>query len=151
MPNLSGQVLYAIAAVVIGIAVAVQALINPRLAQAGGSNLFAALISFSVGMLGLATVVLLRRESFAFAGAASGPWWLWIGGLLGATYIFGAIMLLPRMTATRLFLFVILGQVTFLAIAEAFGWFGAPRDALTWRKAGGILLMLAGTFIARWK
>lgn len=65
--------MYAIAAVAIGIAVAIQALINPRLAQAGGSNLFAALISFAVGTIGLAAVVLLQREGFAFARAAS-PW-----------------------------------------------------------------------------
>ena len=70
-----------------GAMVAIQAPTNAILAKAGGSPILAALISFTVGTVALLMVWVAtpnRPGSSAFAGL---PWYAWIGGLYGATFV----------------------------------------------------------------
>src|SRR2546430_14722020 len=80
-----------------GMAHAVQAWVNAQLRVAVQSPLWAALISFVVGTLGLALLVLATRASIP-AQWPSRPW-VWCGGLLGVLYVCAAILLLPRLGA----------------------------------------------------
>src|SRR5256885_11935115 len=41
----------------------------------------------------------LRAPAPAMAQAAVGPWWLWIGGVLGAIYVASAAAVTPRLGA----------------------------------------------------
>ena len=61
---------YLVLAVLCGVALAVQASLNARMAQAAGSAVWGALISFVTGAAVLLTVALLSRTPFSLAGTA---------------------------------------------------------------------------------
>jgi transporter family-2 protein len=57
---------------------------NAKLGAAIASPLHASVISFTVGTLAMVTYVFATRQSAAWAGAATAPWYAWLGGLCGA-------------------------------------------------------------------
>ena len=63
----------------------------------------ASLVSFAVGTLGLLVAVCSSSallQPSRKAGAA--PWWVWIGGLLGAFYVLGSVVTAPKLGAATL-------------------------------------------------
>ncbi|MEL6259385.1 MAG: DMT family transporter, partial [Pseudomonadota bacterium] len=68
-----------------GFLISAQGAINGRLAGHLGGPLHAALVSFSVGWLILAVIIIATRQGAPnWSGAAGAPWWVWIGGAMGA-------------------------------------------------------------------
>jgi len=137
-------------AALIGAAVAFQALVNSRLQQFTGSILWAAVISFSVGTVGLLLVASATRAGLPeVASLMRAPWWAWTGGLLGAAYIAVVIVLVPRMSPAWLFGAVIFGQMLLLVTAEHFGWTGIERHAFSPVRLAGILLIVVGAVLCK--
>jgi len=106
----------------------------------------------------VATMVLLLgcvcNGSVALVGKAirhSGehPWWMWMGGLCGATIVFGNAWLVPHVGVGVFSMALLVGQLSLSMLMEHYGWLGAPRKPITWTKVIGILLMLAGVALIR--
>ena len=133
-----------------GIAIAMQALINWRLAASAGHPLVAAAISFAVGLAALCVAAIFQpAASFRQHSLASAPWWAWIGGTLGAFYIVLSIYLIPRIGAAVLLSAVVLGQLTFSLTADHFGFFGINPHPLSVARLAGGLLVIAGVVMVR--
>ena len=82
------QLLLIVLSVGAGMTAPVQAAINANLRTFLFSAYAASFISFLVGTLGLALLLLVRREGVPFATAfAAAPWWAWSGGLIGAFFV----------------------------------------------------------------
>jgi transporter family-2 protein len=133
-------------ALCVGVAISVQAAINSQLAVGlGGNSVLSALISFTVGTVALALVVLVRgNPPGTLALLASQPLWKCAGGLLGASFVFGSVFLAPRIGLFNLVVLVIAAQ---LLSSMAIDQFGLVQMAL--RKVSGVrmlgaLVMLAG-------
>ena len=135
---------------VIGAMIAFQALVNTRLATYTGSIMWTAVISFLVGFVGLTTIALaLRSPVPTLDMMAKAPWWAWIGGLLGATYIATVIILVPRMSPALLFGSAIAGQMLMLVIAEHFALAGVTRHSISPARLAGVALIVAGTALCK--
>ena len=76
----------------VGAIAAVQPLVNARLAQKVGGFLPSALVSFSVGALILAALVLISGRSPGLRGLAGASLWELTGGLIGALYVSSTIL-----------------------------------------------------------
>src|SRR5688572_14750918 len=76
--------------------VALQAPTNAMLTKAGGSPVLAALISFAVGTASLLLVWLASGNRPATAPFIGLPWYAWLGGVYGATYVAVAAFAVPR-------------------------------------------------------
>lgn len=136
-------------AFLIGAAIALQALINARLQTFTGSATFTALISFLVGTLALVVAVAIQRPPLAsVAQLRAIPWWVWTGGLLGATYILIVVQLVPRMSPVLLFAMIILGQMSLLVTSEAVGAFGV-KPFFSWARLAGIALIVGGAALCK--
>jgi transporter family-2 protein len=137
-----------IVAFLIGAAVALQALINARLQTFAGSATFTALISFLVGTIALIVAMGVQRLPVAAGALRSGPWWVWTGGLLGASYILIVVQLVPRMSPVLLFALIILGQMTLLVASEAVGLFGV-KPYVSWTRIVGIAMIVGGAALCK--
>ncbi len=70
--------------------------------------------------------------------------YLWVGGLLGATFVFSMIKLLPRIGAGSTAAGVIAGQLLLALIIDQFGWFGLAKTGMNWTRGIGAALLLIG-------
>jgi transporter family-2 protein len=133
-------------AILIGMLLPLQALINASLGKQTTGALFASLVSFLVGSSVLLAWWLLSRPTFDAAVLARVPWWAWTGGLIGAVYVAAATLLIPRMGAAALICLVVFGQVIGSLLLDHFGVLHArqPIDPL---RLVGALLVIAGALL----
>ncbi|HZF98096.1 MAG TPA: DMT family transporter [Pseudoxanthomonas sp.] len=133
-------------AILIGMLLPLQALINASLGRQTTGAVFASLVSFLVGSSALMAWWLLSRPSFDAAALARVPWWAWTGGLIGAVYVAAATLLIPRMGAAALICLVVFGQVAGSLLLDHFGVLHArqPIDPL---RLIGALLVIAGALL----
>ena len=125
-----------------GIAIAIQPSINGRLAQKVGA-LESSMISFAVGALFLAAVVLFAGKG-SVRGVANSSWWELTGGCLGAFFVTMTIVAIPRIGTTAAMAAIICAQLTTSVILDHFGFFGFRTFPLDSRRAIGVALLMAG-------
>ena len=77
------------------------------------------------------------------------PWWMWLGGLCGATIVIGNAWLVAHVGVGVFTMALLVGQLALSMFMEHRGWLGAPRKRITWLQIIGILLMLAGVALIR--
>ena len=77
------------------------------------------------------------------------PWWMWMGGLCGATIVFSNAWLVPKVGVGVFSMALLVGQLALSMLMEHNGWLGAPRKRITWPQVVGILMMLAGIALIR--
>ena len=138
------------AALVAGMAAPTQFAINSQLRQVVGGPVLAAAISFLVGTVVLfAATAVISRSVPALGTAVSAPWWMYLGGLLGAFYVCASIVLTPRLgVATTIGLFLA-GQVIASIVIDNFGLFGVPVQAASIPRILGALLIIVGVAVVQ--
>ena len=75
---------------------------------------------------------------------ARAPWYAWLGGLLGALYIVGAVFIAPRIGAAALVALIVVGQMLTALAFDHFGILGIPVHAVSWARLAGAALLIAG-------
>lgn len=142
-----GMILMAIAA---GAMMPIQAGINSTLALQTHSSTMAAMISFVVGSIALAGVVMAMRLPIPAMGALkAAPWWSWTGGLLGAFFVAASVILVPKLGAATMMATFLAGQLTASVILDHFGWATFPQHDLSPGRVAGVLLLFAGVYLIR--
>jgi bacterial/archaeal transporter family-2 protein len=126
--------------------IAVQAPINAGLGKSTGS-LPAALISFGVGTIALAAVVVLSGKAGGLDSAFEVSWYYLLGGLLGAVYVTNALIAVSVIGAGGVAAATITGQLTASVLIDRFGLFGLDEVALSPERVIGVALLLAGTVL----
>jgi transporter family-2 protein len=142
--------LYLVFAFVAGAMIPFQAGVNAQLSHWLHSPIRAAFVSFVVGTIALLVVsVAIWRPLPSGSRLADAPWWVWIGGLLGAFYVAGSIVTAPRLGASVLIAAVIAGQSLASLLVDQFGWVGFREHPVSIGRAVGMALVLAGVALVR--
>ena len=142
--------LYLIFAVAAGAMLPVQFGVNAQLAHWLGSPIRAAFVSFLVGAVALLVVAaFVRRPLPSLARLGDVPWWVWIGGLLGAFYVTGSIVTAPKLGAVTLAAAVIFGQTLASVLVDQFGWVGFEEQHATPGRLVGVLRVAVGVVLVR--
>ncbi len=132
-------------AILVGVALPVQAGINAQLRLTLGQPILTAFASFLVGTLALGLIALAMRAPVpALRLAAAAPAWHWAGGLLGAMYIAAAVVLAPRLGAATLTASVVAGQMLASLLLDHYGLVGFARQTATPGRLLGAALVIAG-------
>jgi transporter family-2 protein len=129
--------------------IALQAPTNAILARAGGSPVLAALISFAVGTAGLLLVWAAGSSRPSVSSLAAVPWYAWLGGLYGATFVAVAAYAAPRIGLASLITIGIAGQIAMAVLLDHLGALGLPREPINIGRITGALLVLAGVVLVR--
>lgn len=133
-------------AVMVGVLLPLQVLLNASLGKQTGGPVFASMVSFFVGSAVLIVFWLCTRPTFDAAALVRVPWWAWTGGLIGALYVASATLLIPRTGAVALMSLVIFGQLVGSLLVDHYGVLGArqPIDAL---RLVGVVLVATGALL----
>jgi bacterial/archaeal transporter family-2 protein len=126
--------------------IALQAPINAGLGRSTGS-LPAALVSFGIGTIALAAIVVLSGKAAGLHSTFDVSWYYLLGGLLGAIYVANALVAVTAIGAGGVAAATITGQLTFSVVIDRFGLFGLDQVALSPERVAGVVLLLAGTVL----
>lgn len=133
-----------------GAALTTQFAVNAQLRTVVGGPVIAAAISFFIGMVALvAATLVVDRHVPEVSAVTSSPWWVWIGGLLGAAFVLASIILTPRLGAATTVGLFLTGQILASLVIDHFGLLGtAIREASILRLLG-LALVVAGVFLVQ--
>ena len=141
---------YLLFAVVAGAMIPFQAGVNAQLAHWVESPVRAAFVSFVVGTLALLVIsVLVLKPLPSVARLGQAPWWVWIGGFLGAFYVAGSIVAAPKLGATLMIAAVVAGQTLASVLVDQFGWVGFRAHDISAGRVVGVLLVAGGVALVR--
>ena len=126
--------------------IALQAPINAGLGKSTGS-LPAALISFAVGTIALAAIVILSGKAGGLGSTFDVSWYYLLGGLLGAVYVTNALIAVSAVGAGGVAAATIAGQLAASVAIDRFGLFGLDQVPLTPDRVLGVALLFAGTLL----
>jgi bacterial/archaeal transporter family-2 protein len=127
-----------------------QAGINAELAHWVHSPVRAAFVSFLVGTLVLLVIAaLVFKPVPSWSRFGDAPWWVWIGGGLGAFYVAGSIVSAPKLGAATLIALVVAGQSLASLVVDHFGWVGFDENPISIGRVGGMVLIAAGVVVVR--
>ena len=139
-----------ILAVLAGVSIVVQQVLNANLRAALNSAPWSGVISYFLGLACMAVLALALRDPIPAASAAARiPWWAWCGGLFGAVFIGLAIVLVPQLGAATFIALLVAGQMLASVTADHFGWIGLAQRPLDWPRAAGVALLIGGVILIR--
>ncbi|WP_125583907.1 DMT family transporter [Levilactobacillus cerevisiae] len=131
-----------------GFLMASQTAINGHLGVVLGSSVHAAMVSFTVGaVLLFVLLAVLRLPLTALRPAihAGGHfWWIWLGGFLGALYVFGSAWLVPQIGTGQVVVIALFGQLFFSALIDHFGLFESLVNRVALTRVLGLITMFLG-------
>jgi bacterial/archaeal transporter family-2 protein len=124
--------------------------INAQLARWIDSPLRASLVSFAVGTLVLLVAAIPLLRGWPSGDPLSGaPWWIWVGGALGAFYVLGSIVVAPKLGAVTLVGLILAGQTVASLLVDHFGWVGFEEHPVTPGRVLGVALLAVGVILVR--
>jgi transporter family-2 protein len=126
--------------------IALQAPINAGLGKSTG-GLPAALVSFAVGSVALAVIVVLSGKAGGLSSTFDVSWYYLLGGLLGAVYVTNALIAVSVIGAGGVAAATVTGQLTASVVIDRLGLFGLDQVALSPERLLGVGLLMAGTFL----
>jgi transporter family-2 protein len=130
----------------VGGLIAAQPVVNAGLGRETGS-IAAALISFAVGTLLLAGIVVVAGDAGRVGGAFDVSWYYLLGGILGAAYVFTALVVVKYIGAGGVAAATITGQLVLSVVLDRIGFLGLEEAPITWERVVGVALLLAGTYL----
>jgi bacterial/archaeal transporter family-2 protein len=129
----------------------IQAILNTRLGKQTGGSLMGSLLSFIVGLICLLVLNLVTNTSAVvnLKPATVMPWYIWLGGFLGAIFV-GYITWVNQQQGVALtFALVVSGQVFCSLAIDHFGLLGSAVRTITLEKILGAVLIIAGIVLIK--
>lgn len=149
------KLLYYLLSFIAGICLTFQANKNGQLRLQVNNPILSSLISFVIGSvcLCIALNVQLISKSYTISTQtfSNVRWWMLLGGILGAIYIFSSILIPERIGFSVMFCLIIAGQMISTILVENFGLLGNPIQRITPQKAIGVFLLLVSVYLIRKK
>lgn len=127
----------------------IQAGLNAKLGKAAESPVHASMISFVVGALILIIYLFVTRQQFSWAGLKAAPYYVWIGGALGAFYVTVIILAFPKLGPGYTFGLVVAGQMIFSLVLDHFNILVTQPHPISWGRVAGVLLIVSGVIILK--
>ena len=148
MSGLNNTVFYAALMLVAGLGIPAMAALNSGLGQRLGNLTFATTILFVVGGLIVLGYLLVSSGVPSFKPAAPIPVHFYFAGILFVFYILSISWVAPKFGIGNAIAFVLLGQLISMTVIDHFSLFGAIHQPISIQRLGGLLLMVAGIFLA---
>lgn len=143
--------LFALAAFCGGLLVAAQGPIYARLSEALDRQILPAVfLAFTVATLATGLMVLAsgNLRSLDPARLAALPPWVWLGGIFGACHVAISMQAIPVLGVTAFLVIVVTGNLFGAALYDHFGAFGLTVRPMSWLRAFGLTLVVAGVAIS---
>lgn len=131
---------------------AVNALLHVDL---GGAAFAVGTVSFVVATGAMALVLWatsgwLQTPRPRIESVARMPWWGWLGGFAGATYVTTMFTAIPVIGAGAAAGLTVAGQQIASVFVDKYGWFRLPQRPVSRMRLAGVALLLAGVAVIKW-
>jgi transporter family-2 protein len=152
MPTQLGWITLALlAGAVLPLQGAVNALLRHDLS---GATFAVGTISFVVATLAMAVAqiggtALSGAAKPSLDGLSSMPWWGWLGGFAGATYVTTVFTAIPVIGAAATVGLTVAGQQVASVFVDKYGWLRLPQRPVSTTRLIGVGLLLAGVGVIK--
>lgn len=143
------KIIWIVLALLSGAFLPIQAGLNSKLGKAVENPVYASMISFVVGTLGLIAYILITKQTISLTGLKEAPNYVWLGGLLGAFYVTVIILAFPVLGPGLTFGLVVAGQMVISMLLEHFNILVAQQNPISFTKIIGIALVILGVLLIR--
>lgn len=127
-----------------------QSAINSQLSLNIGSVVVAAFISFLVGTILLAIILLVKHKSIKIplynAQHKRLPLWLYSAGIFGTMVVAGNILVIQGIGSVLATITLLSGQLIMATLIDYFGFFGVNKEKITLRRIVAIILIIVSLF-----
>jgi bacterial/archaeal transporter family-2 protein len=72
------------------------------------------------------------------------PWWGWLGGLCGASYVTAVFLLIPEIGAAPVVVLTVAGQQLASVAVDRYGLLRLPQREISGRRLAGVAVLLCG-------
>jgi bacterial/archaeal transporter family-2 protein len=146
------KILFYLLPVFAGIAITIQSGVNSQLRTAIQHPLMAAFISFVVGTIALAVLLIFSKESIpGLSQYSSVNWYKYTGGLLGAFVVTVTLVSVSQIGAGNMFVLIVAGQLVTAVLMDHFGVLGLKENPVNVQKFLGICLLVVGAWLVNRK
>lgn len=150
MSSFFNNYLFIFLAILAGMAMPTQGVVNSKLAESVNSPILAAFISFAVGTVALFIYILLTGIPLSdLASSKNAPAVAWIGGFLGAFFVSVMALIVPKIGVALSFSLAIGGQMIATLLIDHFGWLGVPEKPLNLWRVLGAAMITCGVILIR--
>jgi transporter family-2 protein len=137
-----------------GAVLPVQGAVNARLRADLHAPITAGAWSFVVAASAMAVALATLRATGLVApprvrALTRVPWWGWLGGLCGATYVTSVFLLIPEIGTAATIALTIGGQQLASLLVDRHGLLRLSRREVTAARLAGVVLMLAGVALVQ--
>lgn len=146
---MSANLIFIFWALLAGILIAFQPLINVQLSQVLQSSWWASFASFTVGTIFLFVMALLFTGGFPNANWGNFKWWMVLGGVFGAFLLAGSIFIVPRIGLTAFIGIVIASQLIMALILDHIGFLADTAHAITPQRVAGVAFLILGAILTQ--
>lgn len=134
-----------------GILMSVQGVCNTQVTKQTSVWVSASFVQATALIVCLAAWLLTEREQ-SFGGLFHvRPWYMLLGGVMGAFITYTVIVGMEQLGPARAVLFIISAQLIAAYLIELFGWFRTEKAEFDWLKLAGVIVFIAGVVIFKWK
>lgn len=128
-----------------------QITINGQLGLVLHSPIHAALLSFIVGSLSLFIMVCVQRPKLQLSKPEAGknPWWMWMGGFLGALYVIGNAWISPKIGTGTAVVVGLFGLMSAGLMIDQMGLFQSQKKPVCWQQLVFLAIIFAGVCAIR--
>ena len=123
---------------------AINAELNAELDAAIAVGAFSFLVATAAMALALGSVVAAGAPRPQIEPLRGVPWWGWLGGLCGATYVTSVFLLMPEIGAAPVVVLTVAGQQLASVAVDRYGLLRLPRRSISRRRLAGVAVLLAG-------
>jgi transporter family-2 protein len=135
----------------VGALIPVQAILNTRLGKQTGGPMMGSMMSFIIGLICLFILNLCMNYSAVtqLKPAATSPWYLWLGGVIGAIFVGYITWVNQKQGMTLTFALVVSGQIFISLLMDHYGLLGSTIRTITLEKIIGVLLIIGGLVLVK--
>lgn len=131
---------------------ALQPSMNSLLSIGLYSSVHSALISFftaTLALILLAVIIPSNRKHIPAIFSLDRPWWSWLGGIIGGTFVTGFAFFAAKTGIGVLLVTSICGLLANSLAIDKYGWFGVKKKRIRPVQFVGLFCVVAGIMILR--
>ena len=129
-----------------GALMSVQGVFNTQVTKSTGSWVSNGWVQLSAFALCVVVWLATGRESVSTLWEVR-PHYMLLGGVIGAGITWTVIQSVSALGPARSALLIVIAQLAVSYLIQLFGLFGMDQEPFSWKKAGGLLLAVAGIMI----
>lgn len=133
-----------------GALMSIQGVFNTQVTKQSSIWVANVFVQLSALVVCLLVWLITERSSFSLLFKVE-PKYMLLGGVLGAGITYTVIKGMELLGPARAVMLIVTSQLLIAYLIELLGWFGTQKQPFELRKAAGLVMVIAGIIVFKWK